>query len=195
MSDPNVLTQWMHGEAHERHDYFRDTYGGRQFLTKCEDNMWELSQEGYSTPLFRAKEQSLCMRYANNMASIESFQIANKSPYEFADNLFTGTAVALKCLLKNSAEGAEEGLKQVAQLEAHLAMLRTRLVQRTDEQSLASRAEEMVAIATKHIVTFYAEMIWGQPDIAEQRVNEIHSLAEDMHNEVLDSLGELGKRS
>lgn len=195
MPAKDVLSQWTRGDDEDYFDYYRDTMGGRQYLSKANDSSWEFTQEGYLGILHKASEQNECMRFANNMAPIENLRIANKTAYDFANDCYYMIARTIKNLCSGDADKAEDGLKEVAQLEACLLILRHRLVQRTDYQSTAARGEAVSAQALRIITSFYAELMFGQLDLAGNKIEELIEVAETLEQELEEESGDPGHRS
>jgi hypothetical protein len=185
----DVLTVWLTVPEEDYGDFYRDTLGGRQTLTQTDDGAWEFTQEGYAGTLYRHAEQNECVRYANNMASVDNMRIANLDAYDFTRKCFYQVASIIKHLVSGSEDQAEDGLKEIAQLEACLTILRYRLTQRTAYQSTAARAEEVSSEALRLITMFYAECMFGQVDIAGNKLVALREVADEMEAELRDMIG------
>lgn len=194
-NNPDIRSEWAKANYEEHYDYYRNTVGGRQTLTKAKDGYWELNQEGYLTVLHRSKDYQECVLYANNFAPIENLRISNMTAYEFAQFIYENTAYVLKCLVSGSEDAADEGLKEVARIEAYLLILRTRLNDRCSHQTLAARAEEVTALMLKNVGMFYGEQIFGELDGAANRLEAIKSVVAEMEEELKKEAGDPGRRS
>jgi hypothetical protein len=186
----HVLSDWEKTEEGNYGTYFRDTLGGRQTLTKRDDGQWELTQEGYLGALHHSIDVDVCMKYANNLSPIENLRIANLPAYEFANSVFYGVAKTIKLLCKSDSDSAEDGLKEIAQLEAYLLILRHRLTERTDHQSTASRAEALSGDALRIITAFYAEMMFGQLDTARNKLEDMAEVITAMKTDLEEEAGD-----
>lgn len=190
MATKDVLTVWLTCDEEDYGDFYRDTLGGRQTLKFTDESTWELSQEGYYGVLHASPTQAIVVKYADEMSGVESLRIANMDAYDFAKAASFQVVSIIKHLCSSEADQAEDGLKEVAQLEAMLLILRHRLAQRTGGESMASRSEAVAAQALKIVNLFYAEMIFGELDRAAERAEEMRGLADEMSSEVREALGD-----
>ncbi len=185
---------WVKTEDGCIYDYYRDTLGGRQYLTYL-DGSWEFNQEGYHGLLHRSSDQKDVLKVADDMANVDSIKIANMDAYEFCKSLYYAAAAGVKAMVSGEPEKAERGLQNVAQAEAYLWILRGRLTDKTGNQSVAARAEEVSANVLKLINGFYAEKTFGLLDNAGNKLQEILEQVAEMQEELAEDMGDPGKRS
>lgn len=186
--------RWIKTEDGCMYDYYRDTFGGRQYLTHL-DGFWEVNQEGYHGLLHRDADQKEVLRIADEMATIDSLKIANMDAHEFCKSIYYAAASGIKGMISGDPERAEAGLQNVAQAEAYLWLLRGRLVDKTGNQSVAARAEEVSANTLRLINSFYGEKAFGSLDTAQHKLDAILEQVAEMQEELKEESGDPGRRS
>jgi hypothetical protein len=181
---------WKACESEEEAaDYYRDTLGGRQFLTRREvGGGWDLTQEGY-LGVMGTGDSTTIQTIADGLADVQHLRVANMDAFEFCKALYFTGARAVKAMVSGDTDRAEDGLKDVAQLEAYCAILRARLTDKTEHQSIASRAEEVSSNILRLVNNFYGELGYGLLEAAGDKLAGIREQANEMQDELQEELG------
>ncbi len=182
--------KWRKVEDSETIEYYRDTLGGRQWIRFDEDaKQWALTQEGY-LGILGTGDKTAITTIADSMGTVDNLRIGNTDAYGFCKELYYAAARAVKDSVSGDSLRAEDGLKEVARIEAYAAILRARLNSKTDFLSIAYRAEEVSAEVGKRINYFYGELGLGMLDQAREQLVCIGETLDEMRAELHEELGD-----